>query len=65
MSSRFARRLRREIAANPKKAGVLALLLVVAIWFWTPLMAKWFANPDAKTVPMKRVIVDHYGGPRS
>jgi hypothetical protein len=47
MSSRFRSKLRREIKANPKKAAILALLLVVAIWFWVPIMAKWFSNPDS------------------
>jgi hypothetical protein len=46
VNSRFSRKLRREIATNPKKAGVLALLLVVAIWFWAPLLGKWFGNSE-------------------
>src|SRR5437762_3182183 len=46
MRSRFTVRLRREIAANPKKAGILGLLLAVAIWFWIPLVAKWFIKPE-------------------
>ena len=45
MSSRFVSKVRREIATNRKQAGVLALLLVVAIWFWIPLVAKWFGKP--------------------
>jgi len=32
------RRLRREITASPKKAAILGLLLLVAIWYWAPLM---------------------------
>jgi hypothetical protein len=46
VNSRFSAKLRREIAANPKKAGVLALLLIVAIWFWAPLLGKWFGKPE-------------------
>jgi hypothetical protein len=46
VSSRFTVKLRREIEANPKKAGVLALLLVVAIWFWAPLFGKWFGKTE-------------------
>jgi hypothetical protein len=46
VNSRFSVKLRREIAANPKKAGVLALLLIVAIWFWAPLLGKWFGKPE-------------------
>ena len=40
-NNKFIRRLRREITSSPKKAAVLGLSLVVAIWFWTPLVAKW------------------------
>jgi hypothetical protein len=40
-NNKFIRRLRREITSSPKKAVVLGLSLVVAIWFWTPLVAKW------------------------
>src|ERR1700681_3555557 len=46
VNSRFSVKLRREIAANPKKAGILALLLIVAIWFWAPLLGKWFGKPE-------------------
>lgn len=47
MTSRFRSKLRREIKANPKKAAILGLLLVVAIWFWIPIMGKWFSNSEA------------------
>jgi hypothetical protein len=40
-NNKLIRRLRREITANPKKAAVLALLLLVAIVFWAPLITKW------------------------
>jgi hypothetical protein len=40
-NSKFIRRLRREITSSPKKAAVLGLSLVVAIWFWAPLIASW------------------------
>jgi hypothetical protein len=34
-------RLRREATKNPKQAAVLGLLLVVALWFWAPLVWSW------------------------
>ncbi|MBN1909533.1 MAG: hypothetical protein JW818_07340 [Pirellulales bacterium] len=39
---KLTRRLRREIKANPKKAAILGLLFVVAVWFWVPLVWGWF-----------------------
>jgi len=48
--NRIARQLRREAVANPKKAGFLGLLAVVALWFWAPLVAGWFADEDAAAV---------------
>lgn len=45
--NKITRQLRREAVANPKKAGVLGLLAVVALWFWAPLVAGWFADEDA------------------
>ncbi|MBN2217968.1 MAG: hypothetical protein JW719_11390 [Pirellulales bacterium] len=52
------RRLRREIAVSPKKAAILGLLLLVAIWYWFPLVWGWLvpestptaAEPAPKTV---------------
>jgi hypothetical protein len=41
------RRLRREITASPKKAAVLGVSLVIAIWFWAPLVGKWFGAKSA------------------
>jgi hypothetical protein len=37
----FTQRLKREITASPQKAAMLALVCVVALWFWTPLVLKW------------------------
>jgi hypothetical protein len=39
--------MRREAAANPAKAGALAIVLVVAIWFWVPLVVHWCSPPAA------------------
>lgn len=34
----------KEIKRNPAKAAVLGGLLLVAIWFWYPLIQKWMGN---------------------
>lgn len=39
---KFVKRLRREVTANPKKALALAGLLLVALYFWAPLLGGWF-----------------------
>ena len=39
--NRLARQLRREAKANPKKAAVLGLLGLVAVYFWGPLVWGW------------------------
>lgn len=38
--SKLVKKLRREVTANPGKAGVLALLLLVAVYKWAPLLTK-------------------------
>lgn len=43
--SKVSKQLRREAAANPRKAAVLGLLAAVALWFWAPLVVGWMA-PD-------------------
>lgn len=43
--AKYKKQLQREIGANPGKAGVLALLLAVALYFWAPLVMKWFGGP--------------------
>ncbi len=45
----FIRRLRRELTASPKKAAMLGLLLLVAVWFWAPLVGKWMGRKDDET----------------
>jgi hypothetical protein len=37
----FSKQIQREIKAHPLKAGVLALTVVVALWFWAPLIVGW------------------------
>ncbi|HEY2760176.1 MAG TPA: hypothetical protein VGI75_05520 [Pirellulales bacterium] len=45
-NNRLLKQLHRELTANPKKTVALGLLLLVAIWFWMPLVMKWMGNSD-------------------
>jgi hypothetical protein len=40
--------LTKDLRRSPKKTAVLALLGVVALWFWAPLAWKWFAPKSSK-----------------
>src|SRR5437762_1538891 len=42
--SKLAKKLRRELKNNPKKGITLGLLLVIAGYFWAPLVMGWFGN---------------------
>jgi hypothetical protein len=44
--SKLARRLRREAVGSPKKAAVLALLAVVALYYWMPLVWGWIGKAN-------------------
>jgi hypothetical protein len=46
---RVSKQLRREAAAHPKKAGILGLLCLVALWFWAPLVWRWIDKEDTAT----------------
>ena len=57
---RIVKQIRREAGANPKKAGILGLMGLVALYFWAPLIMKWSdggtsgpaaANPGAPATP--------------
>jgi hypothetical protein len=48
----FTNRLKREITASPKKAAVLAIVCVVAIGFWTPLVLKWAGKKSTADDPV-------------
>jgi hypothetical protein len=45
--SRLQKQLTRDLKANPKKAGMLGLLAVLAAWFWAPLI---FGGKPSQTV---------------
>jgi len=45
---KLARQIRRDIVASPKKAAALGLMLVVALYFWAPMVWNWI-SPGSKT----------------
>ncbi len=49
--SKLTRQLRRELTANPKKAGVLGLLGLVALYFWAPLVWGWVVKEKPTNQP--------------
>ncbi len=49
-SSKLIRKFKRELTANPKKGAALALLLVVAGWFWLPLVEKYWGQKSEDAV---------------
>jgi hypothetical protein len=53
VKSPLIRRLQREAKANPAKAGALALVLLVAMGFWAPLVIRWCSPAaDASATPI-------------
>jgi len=45
-------RLMVDLKANPKKIGILALLLAVAVYFWIPLVGQLFASSGStRSIP--------------
>ena len=50
--NQLLRRLKREATRNPKKVGALGLLLVVALWFWAPLVRGWFHKDEIPPSPV-------------
>lgn len=38
---KLVKQLRRDVAANPQKAAALGLMVLVALYFWGPLVWKW------------------------
>ena len=45
---KLAKQLRRDVAANPKKAAALGLMVVVALYFWGPLVWKSLSTSGSK-----------------
>lgn len=49
---KLAKQLRRDLAANPKKAAALGLMVLVALYFWGPLLAGWFSSSSKRSTKM-------------
>jgi len=47
---RYWKQLRREATRNPKKAAILGGMLLVAVYFWAPLVAGWI-QPSSGGAP--------------
>ena len=45
---KLARQLRRDVAASPKKAAALGLMVLVALYFWGPLVWGWISPGERK-----------------
>ena len=45
---KLAKQLRRDLAANPKKAAALGLMVAVALYFWGPLVWGWLHSEQSK-----------------
>ena len=41
---KYKQQLIREAKKSPKKAAALGSLLVIALWFWAPLVGGWFSS---------------------
>jgi len=45
VNKKLIKKLKREASANPKKAAILGVLLLVAVYFWIPLVSRWISHP--------------------
>ena len=45
---KLVKQLRRELLGSPKKAAVMGVLLVVALYFWAPLVMGWCGMNETK-----------------
>jgi hypothetical protein len=49
--TKLARQLRREAKANPKKAALLGSLVLLALYYWGPMIWGWVAAEEATGRP--------------
>jgi hypothetical protein len=57
---KLVNQFRRDLAANPKKAAALGLMVLVALYFWGPLAWKWLSptgNKRSSKVNMAALIL--------
>jgi hypothetical protein len=53
---KLVKKLRRDLVANPMKAGVLGVLLLGGMYFWVPLFWKWMGKKGAAEAPGAMVV---------
>jgi hypothetical protein len=53
---KLVKTLRRDLLANPLKAGVLGILLLGGLYFWGPLVWKWVAKKGPANVAAAEVV---------
>jgi len=51
----LGKRLQREVAKSPVKSSVLGLVILVAIWYWAPLIGSWL--PGGATEASENLVV--------
>ena len=57
--TKLTKQLRREARANPKKAAVLGLLALAALYFWAPKLGGWVADdPKPNEPPVAGATLD-------
>lgn len=54
---KLVKRIRREAAANPKKAAVLGILVAVSIYFWAPLVFRWLSVDKGSLASQNTAVV--------
>jgi hypothetical protein len=55
-TAKLAKTLKKELTRNPKKTAALGLATLVALWFWAPLMWKYFAGSPKKSVAKAEAV---------
>lgn len=53
----LSHQLTREVKRNPAKAAVLGGLLVVAVWFWFPLIKGWIGISESASSESESIVV--------
>jgi hypothetical protein len=65
---KLVKQIRRDAAANPKKAAALGLMLLVALYFWAPLVWRWMGHSGKKpvrSVNASLILIDDPAEPTS
>lgn len=48
---KLVKQIGRDATANPKKAALLGVMALLALYFWAPLLAGWIGPAKRKTTP--------------